>query len=214
MDDDQTEAARIALEAAADFGFVLAGGNAIAVHGIGSRPSEDIDLFTNRAEPDAFASALTAIVAALREDGWAVQVESSWATFARISATRGGRTVNVDLGVDYRSHPPAMLTIGPVLTLHDAAASKVATLYSRGLPRDFLDVAALIDSDRFSHAKLVTMGDEVETSPMDREVLGERFRSIDEISDDDFAAYGVSNDAIAGMRSMFRHWADIITDRA
>jgi hypothetical protein len=52
---------------------------------------------------------------------------------------------------------------------------------------------------------------EIEASPMDRAVLGERFRSIEGTSDDDLAAYGVSNDMIAEMRSMFQHWADIIT---
>jgi hypothetical protein len=41
----QAEVARVALAVARDHGFALAGGNALAVHGIISRPTEDVDLF-------------------------------------------------------------------------------------------------------------------------------------------------------------------------
>jgi hypothetical protein len=46
MDDLQQRLARIALSAIADRGFVLGGGHAVELHGMGSRPSEDIDLFS------------------------------------------------------------------------------------------------------------------------------------------------------------------------
>lgn len=45
---------RIGLEALESHGFVLAGGYAIAVNGIGNRPSADVDLFTNVFEPSLF----------------------------------------------------------------------------------------------------------------------------------------------------------------
>ncbi|MGI8535927.1 MAG: nucleotidyl transferase AbiEii/AbiGii toxin family protein [Mycobacteriales bacterium] len=39
----------LALAAAADQGFALAGGNALAAHGLLSRPTEDVDLSTPQA---------------------------------------------------------------------------------------------------------------------------------------------------------------------
>ena len=50
--------ARIALAAGARFGLALAGGYAVSAHGMGNRPSGDVDLFTgwkHRGEFTAFA---------------------------------------------------------------------------------------------------------------------------------------------------------------
>jgi microcompartment protein CcmL/EutN len=40
--------AAVALTAAAGHGFALGGGNALLAHGVISRPTEDVDLFTDR----------------------------------------------------------------------------------------------------------------------------------------------------------------------
>jgi len=64
----QAEVARVALAAARDHGFALAGGNALAVHGIISRPTEDVDLF---APGDGAVQAAAGLVAAaLAEAGF------------------------------------------------------------------------------------------------------------------------------------------------
>lgn len=42
-----TDVARRALDATRAHGFALAGGQALIAHGIVSRPTEDVDLFTN-----------------------------------------------------------------------------------------------------------------------------------------------------------------------
>jgi hypothetical protein len=47
MDPLQHRLASIALEIAGSRGFVLGGGHAVELHGMGTRPSEDIDLFSN-----------------------------------------------------------------------------------------------------------------------------------------------------------------------
>ena len=39
--------AKIALAAGARYGLALAGGYAVSAHGIGNRPSGDVDLFTS-----------------------------------------------------------------------------------------------------------------------------------------------------------------------
>ena len=43
----QAEVARLALAVARDHGFALAGGHALIAHGLVSRPTEDIDPFTD-----------------------------------------------------------------------------------------------------------------------------------------------------------------------
>jgi hypothetical protein len=48
LDEFQAEVARVALQSAQRHGFALAGGNALAVHGVIVRSTEDIDLFTSR----------------------------------------------------------------------------------------------------------------------------------------------------------------------
>ncbi|GHH76144.1 nucleotidyl transferase AbiEii/AbiGii toxin family protein [Promicromonospora soli] len=50
--------ARIGLEAVEKYGFVLAGGYAISANGMGDRPSADVDLFTDRGDPEQFAEAV------------------------------------------------------------------------------------------------------------------------------------------------------------
>lgn len=54
--------AEIGLKAIAEFGFVLAGGYAVSANGMGDRPSEDADLFTNRTDPTDFARPSTCSV--------------------------------------------------------------------------------------------------------------------------------------------------------
>lgn len=63
----------LALRAAATQGFALAGGNALAAHGLLSRPTQDIDLFTSVAGGtgqviDAVRAALTDRQARRRQD--------------------------------------------------------------------------------------------------------------------------------------------------
>lgn len=59
MTDFQREVARIALTAASPHGFALGGGQALVVHGVVSRPTEDIDLF---ADTDGAVRAATSLV--------------------------------------------------------------------------------------------------------------------------------------------------------
>ena len=61
MDPRHAELARIGLAAVGGFGFALAGGYALAAHGLVDRASEDVDLFTNRLDPAEFARAVDAI---------------------------------------------------------------------------------------------------------------------------------------------------------
>ncbi|WP_327044124.1 hypothetical protein OG320_20400 [Microbispora sp. NBC_01189] len=48
MDDLESRLARVGLKVASAYGFVLGGGHAVQLHGMGARPSEDTDLFSSR----------------------------------------------------------------------------------------------------------------------------------------------------------------------
>jgi hypothetical protein len=65
--------ARIALTAGARYGLALAGGYAVSAHGMGNRPSGDVDLFTSWQRREEFPE-LTAAVVALEVAGYKVSV--------------------------------------------------------------------------------------------------------------------------------------------
>jgi hypothetical protein len=156
MNDLQQRLARAGLEALAPRGFVLAGGYALQAHNLVDRPSEDIDLFTNDWDPSGFSQAVAAASTAFEQAGCDVTVIRRAETFARLRVVDRvtGQEGSVDLAADARSTPPALLAIGPVLSEEEAVASKVAALFSRGEARDYLDVAAILDTGRYDQDRL------------------------------------------------------------
>lgn len=84
--------------------------------------------------------------AALAGAGYTVTVleapEAHGGEFVRLDVSRAGRSVHVDVARDWRQHTPVQLDVGPVLHLDDAVGSKLTAMLGRGLPRDYIDVAA------------------------------------------------------------------------
>lgn len=78
--------AHVALRAASDFGFALAGGYAVQAHGFLTRPSEDVDLFTSTERAD-FRDGVTTIKSAYEEIGFTVRVDVCSDHFARLWVT-------------------------------------------------------------------------------------------------------------------------------
>ncbi len=151
----QREITRIALSGIGPAGFVLAGSGAIREHGLISRPTEDVDLFTVAAAADRFPAAVDRLITDLRGAGYTVQVIRRSGTFARLHVRNETVQMEVDLGIDWRRDDPVIFDIGPVLSLDDAVGNKIAALYSRGEPRDYLDVDAIRRSRRFTDQQLL-----------------------------------------------------------
>jgi hypothetical protein len=84
MEPQHERIARIALAAGARYGLALAGGYAISAHGIGNRPSGDVDLFTSWQHRDEFPDLITAVVSALETSGYKATTVMSAETFARL----------------------------------------------------------------------------------------------------------------------------------
>lgn len=155
-DELQREVTRLSLVALSGTAFVLAGSGAIREHGIVDRPTEDVDLFTSDMSTAAFTAAVDSVTHWLTREGFTVVEVRRADLFARLEvATEDGRQIDIDMGVDWREADPAILEIGPVLSLGDAVGNKISALYSRAYPRDFLDADAIRRSGHFSDDELI-----------------------------------------------------------
>ncbi|GAB2718017.1 nucleotidyl transferase AbiEii/AbiGii toxin family protein [Arthrobacter bambusae] len=159
MDHSQRVAAKIALEVLASDGFLLAGGQALIEHGITERPSDDIDLFAlhRRHTPATFAASVQKMTAALEAAGYTVEITRQYEEFASITVGHDEQAVVIDLGLDWWENSPAIIDIGPILSLKDSVASKLLAVYSRGYARDYLDAYSIITSRHFTHQQLITV---------------------------------------------------------
>jgi len=213
VDPFQAEVARIALTAAAGHGFALAGGNALVVHGLVDRPTQDVDLFSP--EPGAPGAVVDSVRRALEAAGYLVEVtrrpQDSAGEFAQLAISRDEKSMLLDLARDWRQLPPVSLDIGPVLHLDDAVGSKVTALVGRGLPRDFIDVAAALA--RYRREELMTLAFARDPGLRVRD-FSDAARALDDIPADAFAAYGMDAAGIATMRAQFDDWPrDVSSDK-
>lgn len=199
--------AKIARAAGERYGLALAGGYAVSAHGIGNRPSGDVDLFTSWQHGDQFPELTSAVVSALEAAGYKTSVVMSAETFARLTVTdpADGSEEKVELSADWRAHDPVQLSIGPVLHADDAVASKVCALSGRALPRDFLDVHAAITSGRYTREQLLELAAEADHG-FDPLMFADALGALTQITDAAFAEYGTDLGAIADMRHYFAQW--------
>lgn len=204
--------ARIGLEALESHGFVLAGGYAISVNGIGNRPSADVDLFTNVYEPGLFEISVARLRAAYLDVGFSVHDNLIGRTFADFNVTDDAtqETSSIQIGVNYREFTPARFEIGPVLDVRDAVAGKMSALWSRGETRDYIDIDAVVLSGRFARADVLAIGDRQEALPFDRGMLADRFRGAQDKAVAEFEAYEVGPEWRAEIIQRFLDWADEI----
>lgn len=205
IDPFQAEVARVALAAAADRGFALAGGNALVAHGLVERVTQDVDLFSP--EPGAPGAVVQPVRRALESAGYRVEVtrrpQDSGGEFAQLTVSSGEQTMLLDLARDWRLQEPIRLDIGPVLHIDDAVGSKVAAMVGRGLPRDFIDVAAALH--RYNREQLMSLT--FVRDPGLRVVdFTDAARALDDIPAEAFAPYGLDETAVSGLRAQFADW--------
>jgi hypothetical protein len=142
-------------------------------------------------------------------------------TFAdlRVTDPNTGESSDIQLGVNYRAFPPTRIEMGLVLDVRDAVAGKMSALWSRGEVRDFIDIDAVVQSGRFTRQDVLVVGDQQEALPMDRRMLAERFRSLDDprlehvYGAKQFTNYGVDAAGRAEIVRRFAQWANEIGPR-
>lgn len=142
LSDFQIELAHVFFSVPESAGFLLAGGGALIAQGIVSRPTEDLDFFTDRRVGDVEAAS-DALITAVVARGWTAELLRSGPGFRRWAIT-GSETVLVDLAVDSPATGTPSLTIaGPALDPADLVVRKTLALFGRAEPRDYVDVYVL-----------------------------------------------------------------------
>lgn len=187
-------------------GFLLAGGGALIAQGIVPRPTEDLDFFTTR-QLGRVDTASDALVTAVTERGWSVELKRTGEEFRRWAIT-GPEVVLIDLAVD--SPPtgaPTVTIAGPSFAPAELAVRKTLALFGRAEPRDFVDVYVL--NQRFDRADTVRAAAEADLG-FDLPVFAQTLRSHQRIGNEDFPDVGVP---IAEIRAYFDAWADELDPR-
>ena len=96
-----------------------------------------------------------------------------------------------------------LLAVGPVLHLDDAVGNKVDAMIGRGLPRDYLDVAAALR--RYDREQLLELG--FRRDPGLRVIdVALAMRNLDQLSDIDFGDYHLTPEQTAAARRAFVDW--------
>jgi Nucleotidyl transferase AbiEii toxin, Type IV TA system len=213
LDDLHREVAAIALGAAARHGFALGGGNAMIQYGLISRPTEDVDLFTDRelgvgAAADAVESALAG--AGFRTEridmtsGLAdIFPEMAEGLAEWIVTAPGGRQMALQLSYFDRSHGPVTMDVGPVLDLEDVIGGKVCALASRSYERDYVDTAAALG--RYGVQQVIGFARRLDPGLGDRE-FAEAGRRLDQMPDQAFAPFGLGPGEVTALRERFADW--------
>ncbi len=209
--EEQRRITSLALAAAGgEAGFALAGSGAIREHGLIDRPTEDVDLFTAHQAQANFDASLDRIIAALRAAGYTVETRRHQATFAHLTVIdMSGRSTDVDLGVDWRAHPPVQLEVGPVLAVDDAVANKLGALFSRAETRDYLDVDSIRQSGRYSDGELLDLAHQADAG-FDLEWFAQGLDHVERIQPEEVALYGLTADQLDVVKARTKAWAATI----
>src|SRR5262245_34972711 len=189
LDELHQRVASIALRAAGEHGFALGGGNALIAHGLISRPTQDVDLFTDRER--GVEAAAGSVEAALRGAGLQAERQdqagladifygmgqglAEWAITGP-----GGEQMALQMAYFERSRGPVLMEFGPVLDVEDALGGKVCALASRAYERDYLDTAAALE--RYTPQQLIGFAARLDPG-LEGEEFADAARRLDQVAD-------------------------------
>jgi hypothetical protein len=213
LNDLHRRVATIALRAANRYGFALGGGNALIAHGLINRPTQDVDLFTNK--EDGVLAAARSVERALLRAGFGAEREDATAELGSViegvedglaewtvTAPDGRRTM-LQLAYFDRAAQPVTMDVGPVLNLEDVVGGKVCALASRAEPRDYLDTAAALGP--YTIDQVIGFARRLDPGLEDRD-FADAGRRLDRTGDVVFAAFGLGSDQVAALRAAFTDW--------
>jgi Domain of unknown function (DUF1814). len=208
MDPFHQRLTRVALAAAGQYGFCLAGGYAVAAYGFVNRLSEDVDLFTTMVAERDFPTAVEAVVVALKTDGLDATVTMNAGSFARVEVSdpATGENAKLELGVDWRAHPPTRLEISPVLHPDDAVANKMCALFGRAAVRDYIDVDGVLASGRYRLEESLRLAADHDPG-FDATMFAETLGAARRLPDSAFVPYGLAGAEATALRDRLVGWS-------
>lgn len=178
--------------------FVLAGGGAMAVLGIGDRATKDLDWFAEGAEAvERFAPRF---VQACTRDGLQIAEVLSQAGFRRFEISDAREATVVDLAWDARLRAPQEVRFGRVLDRDELAADKTLALFGRAAPRDFVDVYRL--REFYSREQLCALAAEKDRG-FDKSMFSEMIAKVLVYERKDFA---VDDPTFRDLQNEFDAW--------
>ena len=207
------QVAKIALEAAAEHGFALGGGNALIMHGVISRATEDVDLFTDREH--GVEAATSGVEAALRHAGFEPDRADKTAGLTDLWEEMGeglaewaitapdGQKMALQMAYFDRAREPVVMEFGPVLDLEDVAGGKTAAIASRFQERDYSDTAAMLR--HYTPGQLISFAHRIDPGLEGRD-YADAGQRLDRITDETFANLGLSQQEITELRERFGEW--------
>jgi Nucleotidyl transferase AbiEii toxin, Type IV TA system len=213
LDELHRRVAAIALQAAAGYGFALGGGNALIQHGVISRPTQDVDLFTDH--ETGVRAAAGAVEGALREAGFQAERQDQTGGLGEIFpdigeglaewiiTAPGGEQMALQMAYFDRAREPVITDVGPVLDLEDVVGGKVCALASRGYERDYLDTAAALE--RYSPAELIGFARRLDPG-LEGQDFAEAGQRLDQMPDYAFTSFGLTQPDVARLRERFAAW--------
>lgn len=198
--DFQAEVARVFFAMPEAGSFLLAGGLALAAHGLTDRPTEDLDAFTSKAGD--VPRAVEAFKRATTERQWRVDTVQESETFVRLCVTDQDEVI-VDIALDSPPDlPPTMSILGPTFAPQELAARKLLALFDRAMPRDFVDVFHLVR--RWERDELMRLAGTIDPG-FDVTAFATAMRQLDRYRDQDVP---IGAAELPEVRSYFRAWVD------
>ena len=181
-------------------GFVLAGGAALAAHGLLDRATRDLDYFGAPDAAGAVHRLADAFERAVVAEGFDVSRDRQSSSFIRLRVASEGEECEVDLGIDYRALDPVSTRYGPALELRELGANKVLAIFGRAEPRDFMDLAEL--TKHFPLAELIGLAADKDPG-LDLAVLDEFMQRASSLPREEFE---LDDDAYEGLLDTVRNW--------
>lgn len=207
--EEQRRIAQIALDASTGGQFALAGSGAVREHGLIDRPTEDIDLFTIQQAAPQFETAVNRAITSLEAHGYLVEEKQHNPGFVRMAVTdrASGYETDIDFGIDWRSAPPVVLSIGPVLSRADAVGNKVSALFSRAEIRDYLDFDAIRRHGPYSDQELLELAAKADPG-FDIDMFRRTLERVRFISSEEVREYGVTEQDLDDVKKRLSIFAE------
>ena len=212
LDPLQERIARTALNLPEAQTLALAGGGAMIAHGFVGRSTKDIDLFTE-IDDDEAVRVVTALRRALGDQNLDIREAERPPLDHRfvVVDSKTGHECLVEVFPDGgRLRDRVLLALGAVLHPDDLAADKVLALWNRARPRDFFDVAALLD--RYGSDRLLELAVAKDTG-FTVETFLDALRAMGRLRPAEWQEDGISTQDAERLTALFTEWRGQLTSK-